>query len=81
MAHALVLQEIVDWTGEAGIFWVKLPGSARGHIVSLTLKYVPHVVGDGRSTLEQLIRADARAGRVPHLYLERALVPAYPPTA
>ena len=29
------------------------------------------LIGDGRSTLEQLVRADPRAGRVPHLYLPR----------
>jgi hypothetical protein len=37
----------------------------------LTLKYFPSVRGDGSSTLEQLIQADPRAGRVPHLYLAR----------
>jgi hypothetical protein len=67
----LVLQALVDWPGEAGVFWVREPGAARGRILSLTLKYFPHVVGDGQSTLEELIRADPRAGKVPHLYLGR----------
>lgn len=67
----LVLQALVDWEAEAGIFYVRLPGEARGRIISLTLKYFPHVVGDGASTLEALIRADPRAGQVPHLYLPR----------
>jgi hypothetical protein len=67
----LVLQALVPGPGEAGVFWVKLPGAARGRIISLTLKYFPHVVGDGRSTLRQLILADARAGRLAHLYLGR----------
>jgi hypothetical protein len=35
------------------------------------LKESPVVMGDGRRTLEALIRADARAGRVPQLYLPR----------
>jgi hypothetical protein len=67
----LLLQQMVDQEGEAGIFYVRVPGEARGEIFSLTLKYFPYVIGDGRSTLEELIRADPRAGRVPHLYLPR----------
>lgn len=67
----LVLQRLVPWEAEAGIAWVKLPGAARGRIVSITLKYFPHVVGDGRATVEQLIHADPRAGRLAHLYLGR----------
>lgn len=67
----LVLQALVPGPGEAGVFWVKLPGASRGRIISLTLKYFPHVVGDGRSTLRQLIMADPRAGRLAHLYLGR----------
>jgi hypothetical protein len=67
----LVLQALVGWEGEAGIFWVKRPGETQGRILSLTLKYFPHVVGDGRSTLKQLILADPRAGQLPQLYLGR----------
>ncbi len=67
----LVLQELVDWEGEAGIFWARAPGAPQGRILSLTLKHFPHVTGDGRATLRQLIRADRRAGRIAHLYLDR----------
>ena len=66
-----LLQTLVDVEGEAGVFYVREPGQARGRIISLTLKYFPHVIGDGSRTLEQLIRADPRAGRLPHLYLPR----------
>lgn len=66
-----LLQAMVDQIGEAGVFYLREPGEARGHVVSLTLKYFPHVHGDGVRTLEQLIRADPRAGQVPHLYLGR----------
>jgi hypothetical protein len=62
---------MVEAEGEAGVFYVREPGAARGRILSLTLKYFPHVVGDGHSTLKDLILADPRAGRVPHLYLSR----------
>ena len=66
-----LLQAMVDVQGEAGVFYQREPGEARGRVVSLTLKYFPHVTGDGVSTLEELIRADPRAGRVSHLYLDR----------
>ncbi len=69
--EALLLQRLIDHEGEAGIFYVRRPGERTGHVFSLTLKFFPHVRGDGSSTLEQLIRADPRAGRVPHLYLPR----------
>jgi hypothetical protein len=67
----LVLQRFADFEGEAGIFYVRKPGTARGRILSLTLKYFPRVTGDGRSTLRELILRDPRAGKVPHLYLPR----------
>ncbi len=66
-----LLQHYVPFEGEAGVFYCRLPGQTRGRIVSLTLKYFPHVVGDGRRNLEQLILDDPRAARVPHLYLKR----------
>lgn len=69
--QSLILQRLIAAEGEAGIFYVRPPGVRRGRILSLTLKYFPHVVGDGHSTLEQLIRADRRAGRIAHLYLPR----------
>ncbi len=67
----LLLQRFVSFEGEAGVFYCRLPGQSRGRIVSLTLKYFPHVMGDGKRTLKQLILDDPRAGRVPHLYLKR----------
>ncbi len=67
----LMLQQFVPWEGEAGLFYVRLPGEAQGQITSLTLKEAPCVTGDGRSTLQALVLADPRAGRVPHLYLPR----------
>jgi hypothetical protein len=67
----LLLQELVEHEGEAGIFYVRHPHEATGRITSITLKHAPVLVGNGRSTLEELVLADPRAGRVPHLYLPR----------
>lgn len=71
LGERMVLQQLVDLEGEAGVFWVHEPGAAQGRIVSLTLKYFPHVIGDGVSTIEQLIRRDPRSGQLAHLYLGR----------
>ena len=68
---SLLLQRLVPFEGEAGIFYCRRPGEARGRIVSITLKYFPHVIGDGHRTLRQLILDDPRAGRLSHLYLRR----------
>jgi hypothetical protein len=66
-----LLQRLVPFEGEAGIFYCRRPGQARGRIISITLKYFPHVMGDGRRSLRELIMADPRAGKLPHLYLKR----------
>lgn len=69
--ETLVVQRYVHEPNEAGIFYVRHPDEPRGRITSITVKHPPVVVGDGRSTLRALILADERAGRVPHLYLDR----------
>jgi ATP-grasp domain len=67
----LVLQQLVPFEGEAGIFYCRRPGERQGRIISVTLKYFPHVTGDGQRTLRELILADPRAGQLSHLYLKR----------
>ncbi len=67
----LLLQRYVPAPGEAGLFYIRYPHEATGRITSVTLKHQPAVAGDGRSTLEALVRADPRAGLVPQLYLPR----------
>jgi membrane protein DedA with SNARE-associated domain len=65
----LLLQEFVPHHGEAGVFYVRRPGAARGEITSLTFRYYPCVTGDGRSTLEALIRGHPRLARKAPLLL------------
>lgn len=67
----VIFQELVDEEGEAGVFYIRHPEGRRGHIVSVTLKQFPQVVGDGRSTLAELVSADPRAARLADLYLAR----------
>jgi len=67
----LVLQALADLPCEAGVLYYRLPRSAKGRILSITLKELPKVVGDGRRTLRGLILADERARLVHQLYFRR----------
>lgn len=68
---ALVLQALVPFDGEAGIFYIREPGAPTGHISSLTLKRAPILLGDGQSSIRELILADERSGQIPEIYMPR----------
>lgn len=68
---SIQFQRLSQWDAEAGVFYVRYPESTHGKVTSLTLKYTPYVVGDGSSTLAQLIAKDPRAGELQHLYSQR----------
>jgi membrane protein DedA with SNARE-associated domain len=68
--EGLMVQQLIDKPGEAGIFYMRHPAEAHGRVSSMTLKFAPEITGDGISTIEQLVRADPRAGRVVQLYLK-----------
>lgn len=65
-----IIQEHVAGA-EFGVFYVRHPSEARGHIFSVTEKRFPTVVGDGHRTLEELILEDDRAVCAARLYCER----------
>lgn len=58
----ILFQHAVPYDGEAGVFYARLPGETEGKVFSLTLRYFPYVVGDGHSTLKELIQQHPRAG-------------------
>jgi hypothetical protein len=65
-----ILQEYVPGL-EFGVFYYRHPLEARGHILSITEKQLPVVVGDGRRTLEQLILYGDRTRGMARFHLER----------
>ncbi|MGI9274619.1 MAG: D-alanine--D-alanine ligase [Endozoicomonas sp.] len=67
----VILQELIPYEAEAGIFYIRYPGEKKGKIFSITLKYPPYVIGNGVDTLRQLIEKDPRAGRLTKLYFKR----------
>lgn len=55
-----IIQEYVPGL-EFGIFYYRYPSEEHGRIFAITEKRFPKIIGDGRSTLEQLILHDQRA--------------------
>jgi len=58
---AIIIQEFLDYKNECGIFYHKNPNEKEGKITSITLKRFLAVLGDGSSTLKELILLDNRA--------------------
>jgi hypothetical protein len=67
----IMLQRLVEHPAEAAVLYARLPGEARGRVLSLTFRYFPHVVGDGRASLRELIDRDERARWKGALHLGR----------
>lgn len=68
---ALIVQRFAEGPHEAGIFYRRFPGAARGRIFSITEKIFPVIIGDGKSTVADLVWSDARARFVAGKYLRR----------
>jgi len=56
-----VMQELVDLPLEFGIFYARYPDKPNGKVTSITMKQFLGVVGDGHSTLRELILSVDRA--------------------
>jgi hypothetical protein len=57
---AVVLQPYHAGPYEAGVFYYRMPSWESGRILSITDKRFPAIVGDGRSTIRDLIWGDTR---------------------
>jgi len=60
ISSRILLQELVDYPREYGVMYARLPGRPRGRVTSVVMKEPVSVVGDGRSTLGELIRGSER---------------------
>ena len=67
----LVAQRYAPGPMEAGIFYYRFPHEPRGHIFAITEKLFPALVGDGQSTVSELIWRDSRARFMADKYLQR----------
>ena len=57
---AFILQALIEARNEAGLFFVRWPGSQSGDLASVTFRHAPAVIGDGTSTIRSLIASDPR---------------------
>ena len=60
--ETLLIQHLIPYDGEAGVFYARMPNDEHGKVFSLTLRYFPYVIGDGSSTLRELIQHNPRTG-------------------
>jgi hypothetical protein len=63
VGESLMLQRYLDEPGEAGIFYMRQPQQARGRLLGILLRHYPRVIGDGISTMAQLVDRDLRLQR------------------
>ncbi len=66
----LIIQEFIDSKNECGIFYHRIPGKKTGKITSITLKKYLTVVGNGSSSIIELIENDDRAKKYKDLISE-----------
>jgi len=67
----VVVQPFHEGPFEAGVFYYRFPGQTYGRIFSITDKHFPVVVGDGRSTVAELIDAHPRYRLQSSVFLRR----------
>ncbi len=67
----LVVQRYAPGPHELGIFYYRFPHETRGHIFAITEKIFPVLVGDGKSTISELIQNEPRARFMADKYLQR----------
>lgn len=60
MNQDFLVQELVQYPHEIGLFYVRIPGAPSGQITGLTIKAMLTVQGNGKSTLKQLIQQNPR---------------------
>jgi hypothetical protein len=61
MKYNFLVQELIDLPLEFGVFYLRFPHHTKGQVTSVVIKEMLSVVGDGRSTLQELILNKDRA--------------------
>jgi hypothetical protein len=75
MKYDFIAQELVPGPLEFGVFYTRFPRKEKGTVTSIVMKEMLSVVGDGKSTLRQLIlrvdRAKLQWEKLNHSYSEQ----------
>lgn len=56
-----IIQEYIDYTIELGVLYSRMPNRKKGKVSSITLKEFLSVIGDGESTIKELMQKSLRA--------------------
>lgn len=67
----MLVQRYAPGPREVGVFYYRFPHEERGHIFAITEKVFPELMGDGVSSIAQLIERDSRARLMRGVYLKR----------
>ena len=67
----LVVQRYAPGPLEAGMFYYRFPHETHGHLFAITEKLFPVLVGDGKSSVTELVWNDPRARFMADKYLRR----------
>lgn len=67
----LLWQRYAPGPHEIGVFYYRFPHESRGHIFAITEKLFPVLIGDGRSTIRELIWRGPRSRYLAEKYLGR----------
>lgn len=71
----ILIQEFLTEKKECGIFYLRYPDNQSGKITSITLKDFPHIIGDGKHTVEELILTDKRIKNYIHIVKDCITIP------
>ncbi len=56
----MLVQALVDYKNEAGVFYYRFPWEEKGHISGIVAKEFLTVIGDGNNTIEKLVKQNPR---------------------
>jgi len=59
MQSDYLIQEFVDYPIEVSVFYYRMPSAKKGTVSGFLMKQSPEVIGDGKSTLSQLIERNS----------------------
>ena len=60
-SNSFLIQELIPHTNEVGIFYVRRPHEKKGRITGIVSKKFLSVIGDGKHTIEELIKKNPRS--------------------
>lgn len=55
-----LIQEIINYPNEIGLFYCRLPNQENGHITGITIKQFLTIKGNGKDSIEQLLNKNKR---------------------